>query len=117
MRTRPGFTLIEVVIAAFVFAVGVLALEATAVTALRQLRRAADLSLAASVARTRLETLAASRCAGLTGGVDTIGAVISAWSLEPTASPSIRGVSQTVTYELDGAERADSYHAMVQCSP
>lgn len=114
---RPGFTLLEVVVAAFVFAVGILALEATAVTALRQLRRSADLSLAATVARTRLETLAGSRCAGLTDGVDTIGTVISAWTIEPTPSPWIRGVSQTITYKLDGAERADSYHAMVQCSP
>lgn len=114
---RSGFTLIELVIAAFVFAVGVLALEATAVTALRQLRRSADLSLAATVARTRLEKLAGSRCTGLAGGVDTIGAVVSSWSIVPTAAPSIRGVSQTVTYKLDGAERADSYYAMVQCSP
>lgn len=117
LSPRSGFTLIEMVIAAFIFAVGVLALEATAVTALRQLRRSADLSLAAAAARTRLEKLAGSRCDGLAGGVDTIGAVVSAWSIEPTAASSIRGVSQTLTYKLDGAERADSYRAMVQCSP
>lgn len=116
MRARPGFTLIEVVLAAFIFAVGVLALEATAVTALRQMRRSAALSVAASTARTRLEKLAGSRCATVIGGADTINGVLSVWTVENTPSPSIRAVSQTVTYELDGADRSDSYRAMVSCS-
>ncbi|MEO6331844.1 MAG: prepilin-type N-terminal cleavage/methylation domain-containing protein [Gemmatimonadaceae bacterium] len=113
---RPGFTLIEVVIAGFIFAVGVLALEATAVTALRQMRRAATLTLAASVARARLEKLAGSDCAQLRSGTDTTRTIVSAWTVEPTASPSIRAVSQSVRYTLDGKPRTDSYRAMFPCS-
>lgn len=116
VRTRPGFTLLEVVIAAFVFAVGVLALEATAVTALRQMRRSADLTLAATVARTRLEKLASSTCAALRGGTDTTRSVVSVWTIEPTASSSIRAVTQTVSYTIDGRERIDTYRTMVACS-
>lgn len=116
VRLHSGFTLIEVVIAAFVFAVGVLALEATAVGALRSMRRSSDFALAASVARARLERLAASRCADLSNGADTIRGVVSTWSLDPAASLSIRAVRQTVSYTVDGAVRVDSYRAMFPCS-
>lgn len=113
---RPGFTLIELVIAAFIFAVGVLALEATAASSLRRMRRSADLTLAASVARSRLEALGASRCADLQSGTDTVRSVVSSWAIEETALPSVRAVSQTVRYNLDGAERTDLYRAMIPCS-
>jgi len=114
---RPGFTLIELVIAAFIFAVGVLALEATAASSLRRMRRAADLTLAASVARARLESLAASRCADLQNGTDTTRSVVSNWVVQETAQPGIRAVSQTIAYTLDGVPRMDSYRSTVPCSP
>lgn len=114
--SRSGFTLIELVLAAFIFAVGVLALEATAVASLRRMRRSADLALAATVARSRMEKLAASRCDHLKGGVDTIGPVVSSWAVEQSGSPHIRAVSQTVSYHLDGATRSDSYRSLVPCT-
>ena len=107
----------EVVVAAFVFAVGVLALEATAVSALRQMRRAAQLELAASLAKARLEMLASSRCADLRSGSETVRSIESAWAIEPAAAVGARGVSQTLSYMVDGAERADSYRSVVRCSP
>ena len=116
MRSRCGFTLIEIVIAAFIFAVGVLALEAIAASALALLRRSADLTLAASVARARLEKLAASRCTELQNGTDTTRSIISTWTIETTASPSIRAVSQAVNYRIDGKDRVDTYRSMVPCS-
>ena len=114
---RSGFTLVELVIAAFIFAVGALALEATAAASLRRMRRSADLALATAVARSRMEKLAASRCDLLEGGVDTIGSVVSSWTVEPSGSPLIRAVSQTVTYRLDGAQRNDAYSSLVPCTP
>ena len=118
MRAHPpsGFVLIELVIAAFIFAVGVLALEATAAASLRRMRRSDDLTLAANVARSRMETLAASRCDFLDGGVDTIGPVVASWTVEQSGSALIRVVSQTISYQLDGATRADSYRSMVPCT-
>lgn len=115
--SRKGFTLVEVVIAAFIFAVGVLALQATAASSLLRMRRSANLALAAAVARSRLETLAASRCATLESGTDTVRTVVSAWVIEETVRPSMRGVTQTVSYTADGASRTDSYRAMIACSP
>ena len=118
MRVSPrsGFTLIELVIAAFIFAVGALALEATAVSSLRRMRRSADLTFAASVARSRLEALAATRCDALASGTEVIRGVVSSWTVEPTTLLSVRAVSQTVAYTLDGRARTDVYRSMVLCS-
>ena len=113
---RAGYTLVELIIAAFIFAVGALALEATAATSLRRMQRAAQLTLAASVARSRLESLAASRCDELRSGRDTVRSVISEWTVV-AASPSLWSATQTVTYPLDGATRQDSYRALGPCSP
>lgn len=115
-ESRSGFTLIEIVIAAFIFALGALALEATAVASLRSIRRSADLAFAASVARSRLESLAAARCDALASGSDESRGVVSTWTVEPTSLPSVRAVSQTVTYTLGGDVRTDRYRAMVRCS-
>ena len=119
MRVHPrsGFALVELVLAAFIFAVGVLALEATAAASLRRMRRSAGLALAATVARSRLEEIAASRCDLLEGGVDTIGPVVSSWAVEQSGSAQFRAVSQTVSYPLDGATRSDSYRSLVPCTP
>lgn len=116
LEPRSGFTLVELVIAAFIFAVGALALEATAVASLRRLRRSADLTFAASVARSRLETLAAARCDALASGTDEVRGVVSSWTVGPTALASVRAVSQTVAYTLDGRPRTDTYRAMIFCS-
>lgn len=112
---RSGFTLIELVIAAFIFAIGALALEATAVASLRRMRRSADLAFAASVARSRLEALAAARCDAIASGTDELRGVVSSWTLEPTSLPSVRAVSQTVAYTLDGRPRMDTYRTMIFC--
>lgn len=114
--SRSGFTLVELVVAAFIFAVGALALEATAASSLRRIRRSAQLTLAAGVARSRLESLAGSRCADVRGGTDTVRSMVSAWVVEPVAAPTARAVTQTVTYALDGAQRQDSYSSIVPCS-
>lgn len=116
-KARPGFTLIEIVLAAFIFAVGVLALEATAASALLRMRRSAQLTLAASVARSRLEVLASSRCADLSSGSDTVRTIASAWIVEQSPFPGIAFVTQTVQYALDGSVRADNYVAGFPCLP
>ncbi len=113
---RSGFTLIELVIAAFVFAVGVLALEAMAASSLRRTHRSAQLTLAAAVARSRLEALAAARCADVASGTDTVGSVVSSWVVRETALNAVREVTQVVTYAVDGRQRTDTYRAMAPCS-
>lgn len=115
--SRSGFTLVEVVIAAFIFAVGALALEATAASSLRRMRRSSQLTLAAGIARSRLEFLAGARCVDLRGGSDTVRSVVSSWTVQPAGSSSLRAVAQTLSYDLDGTRREDRYASVVPCSP
>lgn len=112
---RSGFSLIELVLAAFIFAVGALALEATAASSLRRMRRSAALGLGASVARSRLETLAGSRCIDLRSGTDTVRGVVSSWIVDAPQASFARPVTQVVAYDLDGARREDAYRAMIPC--
>lgn len=114
---RRGFTLIEVLFASFIFGVGVLALEASAAASLKRMRRSADLTLAASVARSRLEVLASSRCTDLTSGSDTVRAIISTWTIDPASSGTARDASQAVSYPVDGAPRTDLYRVAFPCTP
>src|SRR5687767_9137913 len=115
LRSRPGFSLVEVVIAAFIFAIGALALEATAASSLRRMRRSSQLTLAAAVARSRLEALAGARCVDLRSGSDTVRSVVSTWTVQIVTGPH-RAVTQTISYEVDGTQRHDSYRAVVPCS-
>ena len=115
-RLRRGFTLIELILAAFVFAVGVLALEAMAMSSLRRMRRSATLSLASTTARNRLETLAAARCTDAIGGSDTLRSVVSTWTVAAAPVSSLRVLSQAVRYTVDGVERTDSYRTTFACS-
>lgn len=117
VHCRTGFTLIEVLFAAFIFAVGVLALEAMAASALLRMRRSAQLSLAASVARARLELLASSRCANLSSGTDTVRSIASAWVVDDAVRAGIGTVNQTLRYSVDGAIRTDRYLASFPCAP
>lgn len=57
IRARGGFTLIEVVIASAILAVGLLAVAAMQIQALRQSAKGRDLSSAASIARDQLEVV------------------------------------------------------------
>ncbi|MEX0908133.1 MAG: hypothetical protein WDZ58_00085, partial [Gemmatimonadaceae bacterium] len=82
---------------------------------LRRMRRSADLAFAASVARSRLEALAAARCDALASGTDEARGVVSTWTVEPTSLPTVRAVSQTVVYSLDGRTRTDTYRTMIFC--
>jgi prepilin-type N-terminal cleavage/methylation domain-containing protein len=116
LALHTGFTLVELVVAAFIFAVGVLALEAMAASSLRRMHRSAQITLAASVARSRLESLGASWCADLEDGTDTVRSVVSSWMIQETTHPGVRAVSQRITYKLEGEERTDRFTAAIRCS-
>ena len=62
MPSRPAFTLIEVVIAIFVFSIGGLGLAASAATVAKQLSATTRRSDAAAIARSRAEKALAGIC-------------------------------------------------------
>ena len=79
--SRAGFTLVELLVAMMVFAVGMLALAATAASVTRMMGGAKRQTLAATVAQSRLEKLRSSPCASLVSGTETVRGVTNTWTV------------------------------------
>ena len=86
---RAGFTLVELLVAMMVFAVGMLGLAATAGSVTRMMGGAKRQTLAATVAQSRLEKLRSSPCATLTSGSETVRGITNTWTVTAVA----RGVN------------------------
>ena len=115
MRIR-GFTLVEVVVALLVFAVGMLALQRAAFVVLRQAHAARQQALAATIASTHLEQLAWRPCAAVTSGSDEERGFRIEWNRVGAASAGHSVlVSQTVRFERAGHETRDAYRGAVRC--
>ena len=86
---RAGFTLVELLVAMMVFAVGMLGLAATAASVTRMMGGAKRQTIAATVAQSRLEKLRSSPCASITSGSETVRGITNVW----TVTAVTRGVS------------------------
>jgi len=111
---RPGFTLIEVLVAILVLGVGVLALAGTSAGVSRMIGRGKIETRAAQAASSRMETLrlaadaTSPRCSDpgfASGGPVLSGGLSESWLVPP--SGRVRQVRVTVTYlTLRGAREA-----------
>jgi prepilin-type N-terminal cleavage/methylation domain-containing protein len=72
MPAARGFTLIEVLVAMLVFAVGLLGLAAATAGLTRHLARARHAAFVATAAASRLERLRAAACRVRTGGTEVV---------------------------------------------
>jgi len=80
--TRPGFTIVEVLVALVILSIGVLALASTAALVARQMGTSARLSTAASLGQSRLERLAsAASCSAVRGGAATTAGIEERWTV------------------------------------
>ncbi|HSA57071.1 MAG TPA: prepilin-type N-terminal cleavage/methylation domain-containing protein [Gemmatimonadaceae bacterium] len=79
-RRSRGFTLPEVLLAVLLFAVGFLGLVSSATAIAAQVAGARELARAALLAGTALDSLRASPCAGVTGGVRVQGRATLTWT-------------------------------------
>ena len=110
---RAGFTLVELMVAIMIFAVGMLGLAATAASVTRMMGGARRQTLAATAAQSRIERLRSSPCSTLTSGADTSRGIISTW----TVSPVTRGVNvtETVLYPTTRGMRSRTYNTTLSC--
>jgi prepilin-type N-terminal cleavage/methylation domain-containing protein len=90
-QARAGFTLVELMVAIMVMAVGVLGLAGTAVAVARLAGGATQQTIAANVAATRFEQLRSSPCGVITSGSATTRGVSEKWAV--TAAGTAFGVS------------------------
>jgi Tfp pilus assembly protein PilV len=100
---RSGFTLVEVLVALFLFEFGMLALAAATAVAARDLA-AANVSLRAqAIARTRVEQLRSAPCPAPDAGTATTNGVREFWRV--SAAGSLRIISDSVAFTLPRGRR------------
>jgi len=106
MRPRPGFTLLEVLVALTLLGTGVLGLSASAALVSRMIGDGSRLTLAATIATARLERLRALPCANATSGSATTRGIDERWSVIAIGSPA-----RALEVELSVAYRVRASHA------
>jgi hypothetical protein len=112
---RIGYTLIEVVVALFLFTVGALALVATSAVVGRELNANATRERAGRIAASRVEILGAG-CRIATGGRESFGRIESEWSVGFPDSSRVSLV-ESITYPTRQGSRTDLYRVTLPCGP
>lgn len=100
VRPRRGFSLVEVIVAIMMLAIGVLALVSSSTVVLRQMTTSSQRANATSVANQRLERLRNERlCASIVNGTGSVWGMTESW----TVSEVVRNAGQramTVRYKV-----------------
>lgn len=119
-NTRSGFTLIEVLVAVTILAVGVVAMAGSAAAVTRMIGRGKIDTRASQLATEQMETLRRAalfttpRCTGLAAnGSASSGNVALAWTV--TASGTGRNVSVRATYATTRGSRTDTLTSYIEC--
>ena len=111
---RAGFTLVELLVAMMVFAVGMLGLAATAASVTRMMGGAKRQTIAATVAQSRLEKIRSSPCASLVSGTETVRGITNTWTITAVT----RGVNVKDSVSFPGARngtRWKVYRTSLSC--
>lgn len=109
---RPGFLLVEALIALVVVGVVFLGLEGSLTLVLRQLADSEQQATATRLAEIQRERLFGATCAAGSGS-DSVKAVTVDWSASPAGS--LIRVTQTVRYPQKFGPRVDQYDAIGTC--
>jgi prepilin-type N-terminal cleavage/methylation domain-containing protein len=117
MRAYPrnGYTLIEIVVALFLFSVGGLALAGTSAVVGRELNLNASRERAARIATTRIEMLRAG-CRSAGSGREKLGRIESEWSVGFSDASNL-SVTESITYPTKLGARTDLYRVRLPCPP
>ena len=111
---RDGLTLIEVMIAIIVMAVGIMGLAGTASYVTQQMGGGNMQTIAAAMSTKISDSLSARRCSALVGGTQTSRGVTVRWTVED--STRTRWVRQSVQYKpTRGSVKTVNYVVVVQC--
>jgi prepilin-type N-terminal cleavage/methylation domain-containing protein len=97
LRSRGGFTIIELVVAMIIMTVGVLALATGSAGVAKQMRAGNQAGLASVIAQGRLETIRSLGCSSLANGTATTRGMTEKWTITWISSRA-RAVTESVTY-------------------
>ena len=105
---RSGFTLVEMMVAVVILAVGLLALVSTSGYVARQVGGGAQQGIAASVIQSRVETLRSIPCDSIKTGNAVTRRVTERWTKGAKAN-NVLTVVDTVQYTLNGSKAGANY--------
>ena len=103
----------EIIVAMFVLATGLLCLLATGSAVFGQLRDGAAMTIAAGVARSVVDSLRAQPCTTLVGGSDSTRMTRVTWTVAPAAG-AVR-VHLVARYPARRAQRAVASSTLISC--
>lgn len=122
MRTRQGFTIVEVVVAMIVVSVGIVGMLGTAALVTRMLARGRWVAGASTVAFSRMERLRPAACITTqrVNGADTTytvgnASVVNRWTFADVGNSSYRIRLVTSYMTGPGRTRTDTLEATVVC--
>jgi type II secretion system protein I len=114
MHSRPGFTLIELMVALMVFVVGVLAVTSSSAVVMTMIGGSQRRTLAAVVAESRFERLRAMSCTAHANGNTTTRGVRETWSVVPLTAAD--DVTVVVTFPSSGGNMTtQTYRTYIPC--
>ena len=114
MKARRGLTLIEMIIAVIVMAIGVMGLAGTAGYVTQQMGGGNMQTIAAAMSSKVADSLAARKCSALISGSQTSRGVTVSWTVED--SSRTRWVREMVQYKPKrGPTKTVNYLLVVQC--
>lgn len=119
---QGGFTIVEVLIAVVVLAVGIIALVGSSASSTRMIGRGRTATRAVQAATERMEMIRADAyrtspdCTALASGSDSASTgVVTTWTITGTGtSRSVRVIS---SYRVPGRTKADTLTTQIRCLP
>ncbi len=116
LRVRRGLTLIEMIIAIIVMAIGVMALAGTASYVGTQMGGGRIQTIASAMSTKIADSLSSRKCPALVNGSQTNRGVTVEWRITPATPPRTVTVNQSVTYKLKrGTTKIVNYQMVVDC--
>ena len=110
---RKGFTIVELLVAVLILAVGVLSLASTSGVVLQQMNGANTQTHGSYIAASRFEDLSGRKCMGLDGtGSTTSRGVTETWTV--TAAENSTMVA-SVTIVMQGRTTPELYKTVISC--
>jgi len=112
-RPRRGFTLVELMVALMVFAVGALAMVATSANVMTLITASKNRSLAAAVAAARFELMRSQSCTAHTSSSATARGITESWTVVKLAKAD--DVTVNVSFVANRRTQTRIYRSFITC--